>query len=468
MMLAVTVVSRRSSRRPLHQRAQRHGDEQPEHDRNQRQPKVNQRQLPGVVEVRQQVSHAQPPRVARSCPAGPAVASRAPPVHPRPARRRCTCPSPSTATPRPDGDDSAASSAWRSVPSGWNSDPPAIVLSYNDFPSRWRRTPSASIQPYGEPSGLMTSAQSPSPRFRPSISSSETRRMSCSGRPVAWKNCSPAVAAVGPDEAGDEVVGRVRQQPRRLVVLLQRAAGAEHGDLVAELDGLVDVMGDEDDGLVQFALQTQHFGLQLVADHRVDRAERLVHQQDRRVGGQRPGHADALLLTAGQLRRIAVGQLRVQPDPLEHAQRGLACRPPGLALEHRHRGDVVDHPLMRHQAGALDDVTDAQAQLDRVDLGDVLAVDGQRARRRVDHPVDHPHRGGLAAAGRPDEHRERAVGHVERQLVDRDGAVGILLGDVVEADHALILQAACRSRWPAPISGPPRPGRCRCFRTRRC
>ena len=112
------------------------------------------------------------------------------------------------------------------------------------------------------------------------------------------------------------------------VVLLQRAARSEHRDLVAELDGLVDIVGDEDDGLAQFALQAQHFGLQLVADHRVDRAERFVHQQDRWVGGQRPGDADALLLTTGQLRRVAVGQLRVESDPLEYVQCGLAGRAP--------------------------------------------------------------------------------------------------------------------------------------------
>ena len=36
---------------------------------------------------------------------------------------------------------------------------------------------------------------------------------------------------------------------------------------------------------------------------RVDRAERLVHQQDGRVGGQRAGDADPLALPAGELRR---------------------------------------------------------------------------------------------------------------------------------------------------------------------
>ena len=48
-------------------------------------------------------------------------------------------------------------------------------------------------------------------------------------------------------------------------------------------------------------LQPQKLLLQPVADDRVDRAERLVHQQHGRVGGERPGHADPLALAAGEL-----------------------------------------------------------------------------------------------------------------------------------------------------------------------
>ena len=73
----------------------------------------------------------------------------------------------------------------------------------------------------------------------------------------------------------------------------------EDGDLVTQLDGLVDVVGDEHDRLAEFRLQAQELVLQLAADDRVDGAERLVHQHHRRIRGQRPGHADPLLLPAG-------------------------------------------------------------------------------------------------------------------------------------------------------------------------
>ena len=63
-------------------------------------------------------------------------------------------------------------------------------------------------------------------------------------------------------------------------------------------------------GLVQLALEPQELLLQLGAHDRIDGAERLVHQQHRRIGGEGAGHADALLLAARQLRRVPVGRTR--------------------------------------------------------------------------------------------------------------------------------------------------------------
>ena len=67
-------------------------------------------------------------------------------------------------------------------------------------------------------------------------------------------------------------------------------------------------------------LEAQELVLEAVADDRVDRAERLVHEHDRRVRGQRPGDADALPLAAGELAREAVAVLR-----RDRARRGRAA-----------------------------------------------------------------------------------------------------------------------------------------------
>ena len=65
-------------------------------------------------------------------------------------------------------------------------------------------------------------------------------------------------------------------------------------------------------------LQPQELVLEARAGDRVDGAERLVHQQHRRVGAERTGHAHPLALAAGELVGVAVAELRgVEPDQLE-------------------------------------------------------------------------------------------------------------------------------------------------------
>ena len=109
----------------------------------------------------------------------------------------------------------------------------------------------------------------------------------------------------------------VAQQLVGRAVLLEHAADVEDGDAVGELDGLVDVVGDEHDRLAHPPLEVEQLVLQPGPHDRVDGAERLVHQQHRRVGGERPGHADPLLLAARELGRVAVEQLGVEADQLD-------------------------------------------------------------------------------------------------------------------------------------------------------
>ena len=105
------------------------------------------------------------------------------------------------------------------------------------------------------------------------------------------------------------------EQPRGGVVLQQAAALGEHRDPVAQQHRLVDVVRHEDDGLPELLLQPAELLLEPAADDRVDRTERLVHQQHRRIRGERPGHADPLPLAAGELMGIAVAVLvRVEAD----------------------------------------------------------------------------------------------------------------------------------------------------------
>ncbi len=87
--------------------------------------------------------------------------------------------------------------------------------------------------------------------------------------------------------------------------------------------------------------------LHLDPGQRIERAERLVEQQQARLVDQRASQRDALLLPAGQGRRPLVGTLGQADRP----QRLQGLRPPVAAQA---EADVVDHPLPRQQARVLE------------------------------------------------------------------------------------------------------------------
>ncbi len=245
----------------------------------------------------------------------------------------------------------------------------------------------------------------------------------------------PLQTAVRADEVGDVRGGRRAQHLRRRVELLDAALPVDRHP-VPEPHRLLDVVRDEQHRLAHLLLQLQELVLQVLAHHRVDRAERLVHQQHRRVRRQRPRHAHPLPLPAGELVRVAVAVAGgVQADQVEQFGRPrlpLRARP---AQQGRHGRGVLQHRLVREEAHLLDDVADPAPQPHRFDVRDVLAVQQDPPGRRLDQPVHHLHRGGLAAPGRADERDQLALSHLERQVVHGDGPVGVALADMFETNH---------------------------------
>ena len=78
---------------------------------------------------------------------------------------------------------------------------------------------------------------------------------------------------------------------------------------VGDLHGLLLVVGHEDGGDVGLVVEPAQPGAQLLAHARVEGAERLVEQQHLRLDRQRARQGHALALAAGQLARVAVGEL---------------------------------------------------------------------------------------------------------------------------------------------------------------
>ncbi len=249
-----------------------------------------------------------------------------------------------------------------------------------------------------------------------------------------------------PTNRRDELRRGVGQDLGRRAELRDHAAVLEDRDEVADLDGLVDVVGDEQDRLGQLLLEPQELVLETVADDGVDRPEGLVHEHDRRVHRERPGDADALPLAARQLVREAVAVLRgVQADQRQQLVR--AGPQPFLrpAEQARHGRHVVADGLVREQPHLLDDVADAPTQLGDVASRGIHAVDQDAPAGRLDEPVHHLEAGGLAASRRADEHADLAGRHRQRQVVHGARCLGrlavlaldrrvVALGHVLEFD----------------------------------
>ena len=80
---------------------------------------------------------------------------------------------------------------------------------------------------------------------------------------------------------------------RRLPLLLQ-APGVKKESAIRHPSGLPEIVGDDHDGIA--FLEGSYQLLALFAGTRVERGARLVHQDDFRQVGKRPGDAESLLL----------------------------------------------------------------------------------------------------------------------------------------------------------------------------
>ena len=99
-----------------------------------------------------------------------------------------------------------------------------------------------------------------------------------------------------------------------MVVDLARVAGlldvrvVHDDDLVGDVHRLLLVVRDEDGRDVLLLVQPAQPDAQLLADGRVERAERLVEQQHARLDRERARERHALALAARELRRVAIGE----------------------------------------------------------------------------------------------------------------------------------------------------------------
>src|SRR5262245_46718608 len=84
------------------------------------------------------------------------------------------------------------------------------------------------------------------------------------------------------------------------------AAGVEKNGARTKQQGVTDVTRDEGSRIWQVPAKRQQLALMYGTGNRGEGAERLVHKENLRIGGQGTGYTDALALAAGKFARVAL------------------------------------------------------------------------------------------------------------------------------------------------------------------
>ncbi len=218
--------------------------------------------------------------------------------------------------------------------------------------------------------------------------------------------------------------------PRPRADLLGRAeldqlAEVHHADPVADVGDRGEVVGDEQVGEPELALQVAQQVQHLCLDRHVERRDRLVADHELRLERERPRDADPLALPAGELVRIPVDHVGVEPDRLQQlgdARLALRLRPDAVDLQ-RLADDVADrHPRVERGVRVLEDHLDPapdRPQRRGAEAGEVDAVEEDAAVARLVEPDHRLRERRLAATRLADQPERLAALDAERDAVDR-------------------------------------------------
>ena len=179
----------------------------------------------------------------------------------------------------------------------------------------------------------------------------------------------------------------------------------QNGDFAADFLNDLHIVGDDHDGNAKPPVDVLNQTQDVSCGLGVQGGGGFVAQQDLGVGGQGPGNGDALLLAAGQLRRIGlflVGQV--------HDLQQLPCSRHGFlfrrADELQGERDIVQAGALHEQVKMLEDHTDGFPGVPQLlfrQLHQILAVNGDGTFRGALQQVHAPNQGGLAGAGQADD-----------------------------------------------------------------
>ena len=167
----------------------------------------------------------------------------------------------------------------------------------------------------------------------------------------------------------------------------------------------------------EVCLQLLQLDLHVLAEFEIERAQRLVEQEQRGFEHETPRDRDALLLATRQLIDPLAFRTR-QADSLEHRCHALANQRLGGATAREPVADVFADRHHREQRKML------EYHVDRPAIGQnaphrasaYAHVTGVRLEKSRDKPEQRR----LAAARGSENRKEAAAPHRERQVVDRE------------------------------------------------
>ncbi len=192
-------------------------------------------------------------------------------------------------------------------------------------------------------------------------------------------------------------------------------------------------MGHEDDRLLLRLPQPHQVFLHQLAGLGVEGTERLVHEEDVGVGGERPRQSHPLLHAARQLVGVVVGEAG-QPDPLEERPGRLPALLAAHASHLEPEADVGEDVGPGQQDEVLEHHRPVVAG-----AGDRVPVDDDPAGVGPDQAGRHLEEGGLPAATGADDREELLVldreGDVFERLEDATVAGVECAADALYLDH---------------------------------
>ena len=159
--------------------------------------------------------------------------------------------------------------------------------------------------------------------------------------------------------------------------------------------------------------------------------ERLVEEEESRLGRECPSERDALLLAARE-RSDGAPLEAGEPDELEELGRALDDRVVRIAAHPQAECDVPEHVAMREEGVILEDEPDAAAIRRRP--GEFDPVQQHTTGIGYLQAGDHPQQRRLARAARPEHGDDLPVGDVQRRTVE-DGPAVEAHDDALGAEH---------------------------------